>query len=277
MATARPVPVEPHTPKPGKRGFAKRAQSFAKRAAERLPGFPYLWIGCGAAAGIMVVTGGFGTIAVPVGQRTLFWLVLMGWTGIKWQLWFLAMVRAPRDWLRASVVGMPLLCAPLPIEIGIAAASAGIRARVDAPGTWLHALGISAILLFASILLMQARGRRIIFRGAPVVPATDDGILQRARVAPDMIAAIEAEDHYCRVRRRDGSDALIHYRFGDALSDVAAIDGARVHRGAWVASEAITGATREGRRWLLLLTDGSRIAVSTTHLAEARARGWLNR
>ena len=101
------------------------------------------------------------------------------------------------------------------------------------------------------------------------------GLLARARVSAETLAAIEAEDHYCRVRRTDGSDALIHYRFCDALAEVAGIEGAQVHRGSWVAAGAVAGAEREGRRWVLLLKQGSRVAVSATHVAETRRRGWL--
>nr|WP_240953850.1 LytTR family DNA-binding domain-containing protein [Sphingomonas sp. G-3-2-10] len=107
------------------------------------------------------------------------------------------------------------------------------------------------------------------------IAAPDNGLLARARVTAETLASIEAEDHYCRVRRTDGSNALIHYRFGDALAEVGELDGAQVHRGAWVAASAVTGAERDGRRWLLVLSDGTKVAVSATYLGDARARGWL--
>jgi DNA-binding LytR/AlgR family response regulator len=102
-------------------------------------------------------------------------------------------------------------------------------------------------------------------------------LLARARVAPEALVAIQAEDHYCRVRRRDGSSALVHYRFADAMTEVAALDGAQVHRGTWVAAAALRGAVRERRRWRLLLADGSSVPVSTSRVAETRSRGWLKR
>jgi Na+-transporting methylmalonyl-CoA/oxaloacetate decarboxylase gamma subunit len=273
MASARPGPVA-SLAAIGKRGFAKRVRSFAKRAAARLPGFPYMWIACATAAGVMIVTGGFGTIALPLGQRALFWLALMGWSLAKWQLWFVATVREPRHWLPAALGGVVLLSIPLPLEIGVAAWLAGVESQPDAVGTWLHAAGISVVLFVAILLVLRTRGYSPF---APRAAPTANGLLQRARVTPESLLAIEAEDHYCRVRRRDGSNALIHYRFGDALGEVAGIEGVQVHRGAWVASGAVAGATREGRRWLLLLADGSRVAVSATHLPQVRALGWLAR
>jgi len=139
-------------------------------------------------------------------------------------------------------------------------------------GTWGRALAIGVLLFVTVLLILRATGH--FKRGRPVA-APDQGLLARARVSAETLAAIEAEDHYCRVRRTDGSDALIHYRFGDALAEVAEIEGEQVHRGAWIAQGAVIGAIREGRRWRLLLGDGTRVAVSATYLPQVRARGWL--
>jgi hypothetical protein len=266
---SRSAPFRRIGPTPGKPGFVKRAFAFVNRA----PGFPILWIASAAAAALMIVTGGFGTAALPLGQRIMFWLALMGWTALKWQGWFVATVRKPADWTRASLLGALVLSLPLPFEIFLAARAAGVDAAMPGPvPVWGRALAIGAVIYVTGILVVRAIGLR-----APAKPAAPaaDGILARAHVAPDTLAAIEAEDHYCRVRRRDGSDALIHYRFGDALGEVGGIDGAQVHRGAWVASGAVTGAVREGRRWRLILAGGARISVSATYLPKIRALGWL--
>jgi len=257
----------------GKRGFAKRVAGFAKRALPRepVPGFPLLWIACAAAAGLMIVTGGFNTSALPLGQRTGFWLLLMGWNALKWQALFALFVRKPVDWPRVSLLGTVPLNLPLPLEIWLCGRIVGVEMAALPVDVWLRALAISAVIFAVCATVAWVLLRR---QAKPVEPPAD-GILARARVAPDALAAIEAEDHYCRVRRRDGQSALLHYRFGDALKEVAGIDGAQVHRGAWVAAGAITGAKREGRRWRLVLADGTTLPVSATHAAEARRRGWL--
>lgn len=268
MPPDRSSPFRASRPGSDKRGFAKRALAFVKRA----PGFPMLWIGSIAAWGIMTVTGGFGTAAMPIGQRTLFWLLLMTWSAIKWQLWFIATVRKPRDWLAAGLGGALLLSLLLPLEIEWCGRAVGIDEEGPALwGTWGRALAIGGVIAVAIALMMAATGKLFPRRAA----APDNGLLTRARVSAETLASIEAEDHYCRVRRADGTSALIHYRFGDALAEVAGLDGVQVHRGAWVAASAVTGAERDGRRWLLLLSDGTKVAVSATHLSEARARGWL--
>jgi DNA-binding LytR/AlgR family response regulator len=134
-------------------------------------------------------------------------------------------------------------------------------------------MAIGAVILITIWLVTRALG----FRPHWSIPAPEaSGLLQRARIDPAALAAIEAEDHYCRVHHRVGTSALIHYRFGDALEEVSGIEGTQVHRGAWVAADAVEGAARDGRRWELMLAGGGRVPVSATYLPQARARGWLN-
>jgi hypothetical protein len=258
---------------PGKPRFANRVRDFAKRVGrEPPPGFPFVWIGSFAAAGLMIVTGGFGTGRLPPGSRIAFWLLLMAWNAGKWQLWFAWRVRKPADWPRASLLGTFLLNLSLPVEIAIFGALVGAPMRFDPIATWGPALAISLIIfVVASSSAWVLLGRK----RAALTADTPDGLLGRARVVPEALAAIEAEDHYCRVRRRDGQSTLIHYRFGDALAELADLDGMQVHRGAWVAASAVEGAIREGRRWRLQLAGGASVAVSATYAAEARRRQWL--
>jgi hypothetical protein len=274
MASARPGPLDRIPGAAGKAGFAKRVRGFAKRVAA-LPGFPTLWIISLTVALVMAVTGAFNTSALPVAQRLGFWLLLFAWNSLKWQTWFAFTVRRPEDWGRAAIVGGVVLNVPLPFEIGIVLAIVGIDAALSAPDIWLRAALISAAVFPAMWLISHFVTHRVAVR--PAAPPAPGGLLDRARVVSEALTAIEAEDQYCRVRRSDGSAALIHYRFGDALGEVAGLDGAQVHRGAWVAASAVTGAAREGRRWHLRLADGSKIAVSAPYLAEVRARGWLAR
>jgi hypothetical protein len=275
MPAARTARQSRAEPTPGKPRFANRVLGFAKRAwRDPPPGFPLLWIGCLGAVGLMVVTGGFGTGRLPLGQRVGFWLLLMGVNGFKWQLWFAWRVRKPGDWPRASMLGTPLLNLTLPIEIALCGAAVGQPFALNLFETWGHALAISGMIIAVAGMVAWV----LLNRSRPAAaPLTADGLLARARVKSDALAAVEAEDHYCRVHSRDGASALIHYRFGDALAELAGLDGAQVHRGAWVAGHAIRGAEREGRRWMLRLADGTAIPVSATYAAEARRRGWLRR
>lgn len=253
----------------GKDGFAKRASGFVNRALA-LPGFPYLWIACCAAAALMIVTGGFHTGELPLGRRTGFWLLLMGWNALKWQTLFALFVRKDSDWLRVSLAGGIPLNLLLPLEIALAGRAVGTTMAAPAIDIWGRAFAIS-VMIFAVCALVGW----LVYRKARPRPLAANGLLARARIDPAALVAIEAEDHYCRVHHRGGASALIHYRFGDALEELAGVEGIQVHRGAWVAAEAVESAARDGRRWELVLTGGQRVPVSATYLPEARARGWL--
>src|SRR4051794_7140069 len=105
--------------------FANAARNFVDRAGVRLPGLAWLSAGAIAAAILMIVVGGLGTWAMPIGMRAAFWALLMGWNAVKWQTWFALLVRRPRDWRRAALVGAVLLNLSLPLEIRAALAICG--------------------------------------------------------------------------------------------------------------------------------------------------------
>ncbi|MEO8374871.1 MAG: LytTR family DNA-binding domain-containing protein [Sphingomonas bacterium] len=262
----------------GNAGFAKRARNFANRVVA-LPGFPILPIACFAAAMLMIIVGAFGTGQMPLTMRAGFWGVLLGWNFLKWQIWFALLVRRPTDWSRASAIGAVVLNLPLPFEIALSLRLFGI---VDTPGlaqTWAEALAISMVVFL--VLIIAGIHRRAEPAPTPTPAAAPpviapDGLLARAGITdPTALQAIEAEDHYCRLHLAGGRSLLVLHRFGDALKEVANLDGAQVHRGAWVSARDVAGAERDGRRWLLLLADGARIPVSASFTKIVRARGWL--
>jgi len=257
--------------------FANGARNFVDRVDARLPGFGWLILGSVAAILLMIVVGGFGTGAMPVAMRAAFWALLIGWNAVKWQAWFALLVRKPSDWWRASAAGALLLNLSLPLEIGAALALCGIGAAMPATTIWLEAFAISAVL-FALLFLIRSRSRAADHADEAAPGLRPDGLLARAGLTSSGdLLAIVADDHYCRVHISGGGRAFVHHRFRDALDEVAALRGIRVHRGAWVADAAVAAAGREGRRWLLELTDGQRIKVSAPYVAAARARGWLRR
>ncbi len=268
----------------GKVDFANRASGFAKPIF-RLPGareFALLWLSSAVAAGLATVTGAFQTHDIALGPRALFWAMLMGWNATKWQIWIALTLRGrATSWTRSALVGGVVLNLSLPIEIMLCLRAIGISSTPTAGWVWLvwlYALAISLALL-PLIWALNPRTRPGASEAAPPITASipPNGLLARAGIPPDMVLAIEAEDHYCRVHGQSGSSALIHFRFSDALAEVAGIEGSQVHRGIWVAASALRGAFRERRRWRLLLADGRTVPISASRVAEARRRGWLRR
>ena len=72
---------------------------------------------------------------------------------------------------------------------------------------------------------------------------------------------LQMEDHYLRATTVNGSD-LILMRFRDALQELSDFDGFQVHRSWWVARNAVTKLSRQGRKIELLMMDGTRVPVS---------------
>jgi hypothetical protein len=220
-------------------------------------------------AALAVIAGAFGTINLPLPQRAAFWLALMGWNALKWRVWFAWMVRDHAHWARASAIGAVLLNLLLPFEIRAGLWLVGVEGEVGHSSVWLEALAISAILAALIWSLRRLLAPKRTMRAEP-------GPLVRAGARLDQICAVRAEDHYCRVHLADGSSRLVLCRFGDALAELASLDGERIHRSAWVADSAVDRAERDGRAWRLVAA-GERFPVSAGHVSLARRRGWLNR
>jgi LytTr DNA-binding domain len=234
---------------------------------------------------VAVLAGPFQTGELSLGARLLFWSLLIGLNMIKWQIWVARIgARAGDGWQASAVLvlgGAILLNLTLPFEINLAYRLVGQTTRIPwAPlftMSLLISLGIGAAIAVAyrPAVAPVAAAPPEVSDAAPVTPPAS-GLALRANIASlGDIGAIVAEDHYLRLWLADGRSPLVLYRFGDAVRDLAGVDGVQVHRGAWVAASAVAGAVRDGRRWRLLLASGESVPVSESFLPEVRARGWL--
>jgi len=254
---------------PIKRNFVNLALRFANRAS-RLPGAMPIAIGSVTAISFATLAGAFGTGSMAIGVRLLFWTLLIGMNGCLYLAWFAWRVRKPNDWWHASLVGMVLLTLPLPSEVMVANRLASGSWRPAAPQTWLYGLGVGLVVLMLMLAL------RFVWPRSPRQPNFGKGALWRHGVRdPAELAAIVAEDHYCRLRFADGSSRLIHSRFSDLTAELAASDGLVLRRGLWAAADAITGIERVNRRVLVSLASGERVAASASGRAAMREAGWL--
>ena len=87
------------------------------------------------------------------------------------------------------------------------------------------------------------------------------------------VVALEAQDHYLKVYTSSGS-ALVLSRLSDAIAQLGGIDGLQVHRGWWVAADAVAGVENSGGRTLVRMNNGILVPVSRTYLQSVRARVW---
>ncbi len=95
-----------------------------------------------------------------------------------------------------------------------------------------------------------------------------------ARLAGGEIYAVQADDHYLRIRTSKGSD-LILMRLTDAIGELEGIEGAQTHRSWWVAKDGIDKVKRADGRVTLVLKDGTEAPVSRPNVRALRDSGWI--
>ncbi len=78
------------------------------------------------------------------------------------------------------------------------------------------------------------------------------------------IVALEAQEHYTKVYTRLGT-ALVLYRFGDAVKDMALQSGIQVHRSFWIKTDAIESIDRSGRTYEVTMKTGLKVPVSRSY------------
>ena len=108
----------------------------------------------------------------------------------------------------------------------------------------------------------------MVLRERKTASAQSDGAAFEKRIPAEIsggtLYAINAEDHYLRIRTSRGS-ALILMRLGDALAELSTIDGLRTHRSWWVAREGVEKIERTNGKIILHLRDGTCAPVSRTY------------
>lgn len=185
---------------------------------------------------------------------------------------------------RAQAAGVPWW-AWLPALVVLASVPMAVASRLIAISIWpfltkigwLEWYGQSLLitLFYATgYMLLRVGGRR---RSAPA--AATDGeapFLRRmpARLGREVLC-LQMEDHYVRVHTPHGSD-LVLMSLGQAMAELAAMEGLRVHRSWWVARSAVAEAVEDGRNLRLRLVNGIEAPVSRASVAKLRAAGWID-
>ena len=218
----------------------------------------------------------FGTAETPTLVRYLYWQSAMVGGGVIAALIEPPLARRltgrPRMLVLAQLVAMTPAIAVwisvLPVFMFGARLSAW-RVLEVLP----NVLTINLAVVILAWLTRKALERRV---AAPVAEGLAPSII-RTRLPPRLarakLVAIEAEDHYLRIRTDAGS-ALVLMRFGDALEALSGLDGFRTHRSWWVARTAVEAALWKAGRGTLTLSDGSSAPVSRTYAAALKGTDW---
>lgn len=89
------------------------------------------------------------------------------------------------------------------------------------------------------------------------------------------LISVSAEDHYTKVTTTKGSELLL-MRFSDAVNELNAYDGLRVHRSHWVSRAAVKRAHRDNGRVVIDLTNRVQIPVSRSFIPDLKSHGLLS-
>ena len=178
----------------------------------------------------------------------------------------LARIAAPARIILAALMS----CVPQTLAVAwtISLLQPGRRiAPADLPALFAAVLAVQVILALAAFSLDR---RAPAPAPDPAKGRTSPKFLEKLppHLAGDLIA-LEAQDHYLKVHTKRGSHMLL-MRLSDAAAELPPEDGLQVHRGWWVANDAVLSAGKSELR----LRNGLTIPVSRTYLQAVRARGW---
>lgn len=234
-------------------------------------------LGLAAAVGAFLgFVGAFGLEDYPLGVRLAYMVpvaVLTGAIGLGGFLLAGRLAPGLNRWLRAILGGL-VTFAPIGVVVWLTAGL--IPGAHIAPSALPGFIGTSLVVTVSMSLLSVAVNPAPRDRSEPGRAAAPSRFLERlpVRLRSAEIWAVEAEDHYLRVRTSAGQD-LILLRMADAVAELEGQEGMQVHRSWWVARAGIADARRGDGRATLILKDGSEVPVSRTYAAELRRRGWI--
>ncbi|MFN4288559.1 MAG: LytTR family transcriptional regulator DNA-binding domain-containing protein [Brevundimonas sp.] len=256
----------------------------------------------------LAISGAFNTANTSLGQRIVYWTLMMILGGLWGHASSAAICRVidlRRHPLTGAIVQVLVISGPLSVIIWFAS-GLFFRGRpypLEYLGGFIvPVLAITALLTGINLLreMRQPAARpepaqpdsslpeptlpeptlpepTLPELGQPSPPADGpaalmDRLPHRLRAA--RLLAIEAEDHYLRLHTDQGSD-LVLMRLSDAVRALATVDGAQTHRSWWVARDAIVSVERDDGRATLTLISGLKVPVSRTHAKALRDRGFL--
>ncbi len=155
---------------------------------------------------------------------------------------------------------------------------------------WLAELTLIMLLIALCVALVRyevARARRLAQAEAEALLALDaaqDGAEAPLRPSfldrvdpglPGDVLVVSADDHYLDVTTTHGRGRVL-MRFRDAMTELQALPGFRIHRSHWVAQPELVRVRLDGRRHLADLVSGKVLPVSDAYVDELRRAGLMD-
>lgn len=261
-----------------------------------------LWLWRGSALVFLVlpvlfaIVGPFGTFTdLGFRDRLVYWSVLVigvGFLMVIGTVYMLSRLR-PRSRVLRVVIGCAVAAVPstglvmFMHDVMRLGSDAG-RDPASAVLLWVQVFGLGTII---SLIEFKRLGYFDLPAGVPAVkplfsslPAQPSGavdhrhaalMLRQSRLFDRLrkelrdgdaeLVSMSMQDHYVTLMTTRGPDKLL-MRFADAIAEIDALPGVRVHRSHWVAQGHGGSLFKEGNRMMLRLSDGRALPVSKTYL-----------
>lgn len=132
-----------------------------------------------------------------------------------------------------------------------------------------------AIRAYLRMSLDDLQAQEAAIAPAELAPMSEAQTLFLRRLDPEKRGAVQrvsADGHQLLVYTDQGG-SKVRLRFGDALEELTAFNGTRIHRSHWVAYDAIEAVVPDGRRHAVHLPCGTRLPVSQNGLSALRDAG----
>lgn len=232
---------------------------------------PRFWIGFGAVAALLTITGPFGTLeSLETAQRLVYWATISFVTFFagsaiativsvflsrrnypNWLIWIISGVAA------GPVVGTFSWL----ITINI------FGMNIDNTFSFLqfiaYATGIAIMVVTLNFLVSNVQTPQE--AADPHTPPISPFLARLPKNLGKTLISLEAQDHYINVKTTKGSEMIL-MRLGDAEKELDAYPGLRVHRSWWVATDAIDKVERGNGKVDLVMNDGVWVPVSRSYV-----------
>jgi hypothetical protein len=224
-----------------------------------------------SALAILVALGPFGTYTdLSLGRRFVYWTVLMIGIGFFMHVSMSVSLRTP--YLGRSPQFVRIILGSMIAAIPGTAILVFVNDvyRQDPLGEFNLIIKWGQIVLLGIVIgaveYMDWRAPE-----KPVAPEIQTAFHKRltADLGRDIIS-LSMQDHYVEVTTTQGKDMLL-IRFADALNEISALPGQRIHRSHWVAAAHLTALDKDGPRHVATLSDGRKLPVSATYADAAAA------
>lgn len=234
----------------------------------------------GVAGLFLGLAGAFGSGALPLAPRLLYWIGLMvGGSGLG-----VAITEASfkifrrRRWVAfaAGALVISLIYTGIVWLLNLLVFGPNDPEMRDHPirvalELFPMVLAVSVVLGLVHWMAEQHAARALAAAEPTVQPRFLERLPLRLRGAE--IHAVQSEDHYLRIHTDRGSD-LILMRLSDAIAELEGLEGAQTHRSWWVARAAVIDVRRSDGRASLTLKSGAEAPVSRSYAPALRQAGW---